>query len=84
MCYVLVRERVTWLAAEAHCQRQSAHLTSIDSRQHLDWLHSTLLHSRRRHFWIGTSSYVRLDRRHRINKYLHREVEKKEPVFFYK
>ena len=50
MCYLVISERLVWNAAEQQCQVLGGHLTSVDSKEHVDWLWKL---ARRRHFWIG-------------------------------
>jgi len=52
MCYLVISERLIWNAAEQQCQVLGGHLTSVDSKEHVDWLWKL---ARRRHFWIGQS-----------------------------
>jgi len=50
MCYRVISDRLVWNAAEHQCQVLGGHLTSVDSKEHVDWLWKL---ARRRHFWIG-------------------------------
>lgn len=49
-CYLVLSERLTWNSAEQQCQVLGGHLTSVQSKEHVDWLWKL---ARRRHFWIG-------------------------------
>ena len=49
-CYLLLTERSSWNEAERRCQAHGAHLTSIESREHLSYLWRL---TSQQHFWTG-------------------------------
>jgi len=49
-CYRLYEQRQTWNTAAELCRGDNAHLTSVKSTAHLDWLRGFAKHAK---FWIG-------------------------------